>query len=830
MNIDDSNDDDEIDIKNEDIFNYKGYFVENAHEDNEPKYFEFGAHFSYKELCKILQTLKEQQIEEEKKNKKVEQNIHINKKQISYRERNNTKNKKNENEFNKIMSIFKPKISSRNIGGIGNEIDNQNGLTFIPKFSLKNNLSIKKEDKNNNIQMSIFKTNFNQTNYAKIYNNFKNKIYNKNNSNIKINIINKYNKNKICQIKKKKFSERNVLTRNRNQNYLYQQKKLFSNNKSLNQENNNFSYNINLNKSFQTQIKDKKSKSIKIFNMENLSFLSNSKERIYKKKKNINKNINGKKCIKNGIKFNYNLIKKKNFPIKKHINIDLKLDKISNNSCSNYKNKNKNLPLECLFNNHKTKKSKYSIDLSNRILNILPEHKVIYNSFKLNSKNKERMKNFSFKKNIPLNIINNSSISFSMENNNRSFSKNKTIEKIKFYKEIEKNLNQSLTCKGKIIFSNLSFDCINKSYNKRSEYNNKKVDTSNSKDNINNLFFKKEKNSRNINNNFFIDNTTSINITDYKSFRNINNNDLLKINKTQQNRKFNKINSQRSKLNKTFINLKKNIENNKKIFIGIPCSSNKKNAIISSFSNNYIVKNFNSTGYINKICKKNKLNSHMYRLFINKSNKKFNYYKEMNFNLKKFENNQLKNKKIINSTNNDISIYNNSNINNILNNSSNKNFGKYCIPNNSNKILGLINMKKKFNKNLKPPNIKNIPNLGEKKDSKNKVNISININNNSNIIYNKIINNKPNNISNDGNNDKNNLKSNIKKVVKSPNPLLNKSIKSNSKLGNDNSFLIKGKNKNILKISNNNLKNSIKSKYKKIQIKKESFNIIKNNK
>ena len=36
-------------INNNDIFNYKGYFVENGR-DEEKTYFEYGAHFPYKEL------------------------------------------------------------------------------------------------------------------------------------------------------------------------------------------------------------------------------------------------------------------------------------------------------------------------------------------------------------------------------------------------------------------------------------------------------------------------------------------------------------------------------------------------------------------------------------------------------------------------------------------------------------------------------------------------------------------------------------------------------------------------------------------------------------
>ena len=67
MNLNESLNDD-ICIKNNDIFNYKGYFVENEDEEDEPKYFEFGAHFSYKELYKSLQELRNKQIKSQKLN------------------------------------------------------------------------------------------------------------------------------------------------------------------------------------------------------------------------------------------------------------------------------------------------------------------------------------------------------------------------------------------------------------------------------------------------------------------------------------------------------------------------------------------------------------------------------------------------------------------------------------------------------------------------------------------------------------------------------------------------------------------------------------------
>ena len=182
MKIDDSNNDD-IDVK-DDIFNYKGYFFENPEEDEDPKYFEFGAHFPYKALYNALRILRENQNKEEK-GKQIEKIIQISKKKIANKERNNTKIKKKDNSnLNNIINIFKFKGRSRNIGVDGQE-ENQNELTFVPKINVKNNLSVKKEEKNQSKSLYAYKTNFNRGNYMKIYKNIKNKIHINSNSNKK---------------------------------------------------------------------------------------------------------------------------------------------------------------------------------------------------------------------------------------------------------------------------------------------------------------------------------------------------------------------------------------------------------------------------------------------------------------------------------------------------------------------------------------------------------------------------------------------------------------------------------------------------------------------
>ena len=104
----------EIDINNNDILNYRGYFLENEEEEEEEqKYFEYGAHFPYKILYQKLEILKEERDEEEK-NKIKEQN-----------------EKYKENTLQNIFNNFKSnKGKSRNRN---NNNEKKNGFTFIPQ-------------------------------------------------------------------------------------------------------------------------------------------------------------------------------------------------------------------------------------------------------------------------------------------------------------------------------------------------------------------------------------------------------------------------------------------------------------------------------------------------------------------------------------------------------------------------------------------------------------------------------------------------------------------------------------------------------------------------
>ena len=355
MNKDESDQDEDIHIKNN-ILDYKGYFIENEEEDNEPKYYEFGAHFSYKELCKCLEILRKKQIQKEmekEKEKEIEL-IKINKKynkKIENKERNNTKNKENKDnkENNKLQNIingFNSKIRSRNIGiDNQNENENPNELTFFPFSYNINNLSVKKDTKIPHRSISINKTNFikiyskNKTiKYLNANNDIlsKNINFKNNNENISNNNIKHFQKKKInFNSQLNKYSDNNIISRNRDQNNIFQQINI-PNNHTVNQNNNNKGNDINYFQSYQMQLRNQNSQNSIYQKMSFLndssSFNNNSKENI-----NINNNVFQKKVSQLiEPKFIYTSLNKN---INAKNNKNLKLNKIINNSMS-YVNKN----------------------------------------------------------------------------------------------------------------------------------------------------------------------------------------------------------------------------------------------------------------------------------------------------------------------------------------------------------------------------------------------------------------------------------------------------------------------------------------------------------
>ena len=167
---------DEIDINYDDVLNYKGYFIENEdEEEEEQKYFEYGAHFPYKFLYQKLEILKEEREEERKKlNNEIKE---------KKKEKENMKDNNNNNAFQNIFICFngsKGKSRNRN-----NNNEKKNGLTFIPK-----NDKNEKEKDNNNIEENKQKEHNASVNV--IHNKYKEKTFENIIKNDNINLYNSF--------------------------------------------------------------------------------------------------------------------------------------------------------------------------------------------------------------------------------------------------------------------------------------------------------------------------------------------------------------------------------------------------------------------------------------------------------------------------------------------------------------------------------------------------------------------------------------------------------------------------------------------------------------
>ena len=289
-------------IKN-DIYNYRGYFIEKEVKDVSPHFFEFGAHFQYNELYNALNYLKQKRINMQK-GKQTQKIFNIKKKKLNLRERNNSKNK--ENNLNNIINLFQPKGKSRNIA------KGQGEYTFNPKNNVNQIISIKKEIRNKSV--NNYKSKYNAINYSKIY---KNKIYN-----IKRNMF-----------KIGKLSEQYLLMKKKQNLLLNRRILLFSKIKQKthheqNKYQNKF-YDTNLQISFQTQIKPTKKISKKNLNLNFLPLFSNFLKKEIIKTTEPNQNKISSIKIKLG---NY-----------KQLNKEMISSTPSNSILNNYKSKLKNL-------------------------------------------------------------------------------------------------------------------------------------------------------------------------------------------------------------------------------------------------------------------------------------------------------------------------------------------------------------------------------------------------------------------------------------------------------------------------------------------------------
>ena len=313
---------DEEDEQNNELFNnnndYKGYFIENEEAEEDPKYFEYGAHFPYKELFNMLESIRNKQIKIQK-SKQIENILQPNKKRV-IRERNNTRNKQNDkvNTLVKIINIFKSKGRSRNI--IKEE---QDEITYINKN--RKILSLKKVKQNKSV--TKYNTNNSGINYLRIY---KNKINNINLNNIKLG----------------KLSDNYFQTKQKQKNFINKRLKLFPKSKPKNKEKNNKnskdSYEISLQRSFQTQIRPIKKSSKKKVKKNFYPIFSNSKSSIEK----INKSYKKEKFKLSKITTNKTELKKIKFSnkaeiSKKSIDLNVQNSKLNNEKINSININNK---------------------------------------------------------------------------------------------------------------------------------------------------------------------------------------------------------------------------------------------------------------------------------------------------------------------------------------------------------------------------------------------------------------------------------------------------------------------------------------------------------
>jgi len=544
------------------MLNYKGYFVENG-KDEEKKFFEYGAHFSYKELYVTLMKLKS-------KNEMSEKVANIIPKKKLNLERNNLKDKKIEENINNIIKEFKMKTRSRNIAQQGNKVllnKNYNQLTFVPLNNNQNKINI------NNINKSINK----------------NQVIANINSKIR-NLNNKYN-----------------ATRNREQKFNFEIPIFFTDNKNVDMpnennatnninilvnnkinKNNKINNNLNLYKSYQNQLK--KRREIKLNNTNKYTAIKNNilneKVNIYKKSRLLSSNFdNYLNKLQHG-KFKFSPLKKipiNNFPISGDYYTPYKFNNIINNSGNNMTNKkyrlkkfinHKHIVIDSINSFSAENKKKH---ISNSV-NMDKITRIKKNISDMTGTSQNNSKNITFQ-NMLYEL--NHSKKFANQNKKLNFVRegaltnyNESMQKTKIH-----NLFKLLNKHEKISRNqNSNYFLNNTSYMQKTQQYDKNKNTKNIFLDLNNILTKKEKNrvkltnqllhnSRNItfntNNKFFntsyINNTTTQNNLHHDNFMN-------KIH-TTQNKNINKYNNMNThkKQKKNNVNINININNNNKI-------------------------------------------------------------------------------------------------------------------------------------------------------------------------------------------------------------------------------------------------------------------------
>ena len=663
-----------INNNKDDIFNYKGYFVEHGR-DEEKQFFEFGAHFSYKELYMSLMKLK---LIKEKSEKIVKLKP---KKKLNI-EKINEKDKKIEENINNIIKEFKLKTRSRNIAqqeqkNFLNKNLNLNQLTYIPLNLDENKTQL--DQKNNPNQVLI---------------NLNNKI--------------------------KQLNNKYILTRNHEQKYSYELPFFFTDNSIKNNlvynkgthvtknfenfENSNSIYkinnNMNLYKSYQNQIKKRNEIKEKKFNFIKSDLLCD--------KINMNNKNNNKRLFSSNMdyylnkyqfkKYKFSPLKKfqtKNIPVSGGINASNKINSpLKNNEYNHNDNLNQKYIIKRIFNNRNINLNKinsFSADnKKEKIMNrniISKSHYLENNISNISGNSQNKSKNITFQN--MLQDLNHSRIHHIKNTKSNIIKERPLMNNINYNEQIRKskiqNLFKLLNKHEKISRNkNMNYFLNNTSYinyTHQNQNDKSNLNLTNTKSiflDLNNILLNKEKNkirlSKNLlnntknitmnNNNKYI-NSSYYNKSIYNTtVQNIPNSNLNKINKppqinkiqtTQNNPDINNlkgIKSLRKKSKNNNVNINININNNNKIIY------NKVYEYKSPLLNNInskIIKHPISLKGPNNINKT--LNSKLIKNIRNNNNIKNN--KNI-----KFINIQLPKKKILNRYNINTNTNNNNNINN----------------------------------------------------------------------------------------------------------------------------------------------------------------------
>ena len=471
-----SNNDDDNTEGNNDIYNYKGYFVEN--EDEEKKFYEFGAHFSYISLYKKLEILAQQR---EKEQKELESKLKIK----ESREDPATNEESNTNDNLKdILSIFQQKGKSRNRGDISI------GLTYMPQ----NKKNINNLNSNEVPGLNIIKSTSRQNPFENMNKNKLNKMNNKNKSNNIINIkINKNLSNKKNKNKNKSFNINNKVRKRNNQNIINVNNSINSNvigvniyNKIKYFEKTNLK-NLTHDMPYISKIKDNLAKKLKS--------IQYSKEKLRKQIINTGK-LEQKLTKVNKIKSKWSCSKfygnqnKKNLSSSKNVLSKEKksIKKINNNSCIS-SDKKKERKKSFINNNNLMYKSK-----SYKNANIQGNIQSIKDIYYKNNKNKlifnGMISNKKFNnKNSQIKIPNNNNYKSLKDKINSKTSSNLKKKSFEFIENISKNKNISRNNNMPVYERSLNntnkiFNSLNDISSNNNSKNNKNI---NFNTNLNNL-------------------------------------------------------------------------------------------------------------------------------------------------------------------------------------------------------------------------------------------------------------------------------------------------------------------------------------------------------